>query len=159
VSYFLTSLDFSRYFPKNLAMSGKVKNSEHSQPAPRRSTRSRGPPKGTEDEPKEAKKPSPSKSIPPNDLSASDTPMPDVAPSQEALTESNIIPSKSECREPEQRRHLPRRSKQDKSLSYAEDDDPSEFLMAPASVSDFQEWKGWCEIESEPVSFLSGFTE
>jgi hypothetical protein len=42
----------------------------------------------------------------------------------------------------------------DKSGIQASKDDPLSFILSPTKVKDLEDWKGWCELESEPVSML-----
>lgn len=32
--------------------------------------------------------------------------------------------------------------------------DPLKFIQTAAKEEELQEWKGWCELESEPVSYF-----
>lgn len=46
------------------------------------------------------------------------------------------------------------RSRQAKTSPKSPTVEAEEFLKQPATADDRQKWKGWCEIESDPVGFL-----
>jgi hypothetical protein len=51
-----------------------------------------------------------------------------------------------------QRNETSKKHKKTTSNTYSRDADTMAYIMKTATAEDRQSWKGWCEIESEPVS-------
>jgi hypothetical protein len=51
------------------------------------------------------------------------------------------------------RRELSKKRKKLGGVTPGVNEDVREYIMEPATEQDRASWKGWCEVESEPVSF------